>query len=70
MSRTRTFMAVMALLSLGIVLPGGYANAAAQEMYCAQTKAGATGPDCSYSSLNDCRAGVKAKGGGYCYKMQ
>jgi len=51
-------MAVMALLSLGVILaPAGSANAATQ-MYCAQVKGGATGPDCSFSSLNDCRTDV------------
>jgi hypothetical protein len=69
MSSSRT-MAVMAVLSLGVILaPAGSVNAATQ-MYCAQVKGGATGPDCSFSSLNDCRTDVKAKGGGYCYKMQ
>jgi hypothetical protein len=63
-------IATMMLLSMGFVLyPQGSANAA---MFCAELRgATPTGqPDCSFSSLKECRAKVKAGGGGHCYKMR
>jgi hypothetical protein len=63
-------IATMMLLSIGFVLyPQGSAHAA---MFCAELRgATATGqPDCSFSSLKECRAKVKAGGGGHCYKMR
>src|SRR6516225_183758 len=58
----------MMLLSMGFVLyPQGSANAAT---YCAQLR-GATAaghPDCSFSTLDKCRARVRHRGGGHCYK--
>ncbi len=59
----------MMLLSMGLVVyPQGSANAA---KYCAQLRgATETGhPDCSFSTLHACRAHVKHKGGGHCYKL-
>jgi hypothetical protein len=60
----------MMLLSMGFVLyPQGPANAA---KFCAQLRgATATGhPDCSFSTLEACRARVKHRGGGHCYKLR
>jgi hypothetical protein len=53
---------------MGFVLyPQGSANAA---KYCAQLR-GATAeghPDCSFSTLDKCRARVRHRGGGHCYR--
>src|SRR5262249_61179779 len=61
-------IATMMLLSMGFVLyPQGSANAA---KYCAQLR-GATAaghPDCSFSTLDKCRARVRHRGGGHCYR--
>ena len=63
-------IATMMLLSIGFVLyPQGSANAA---KYCAELRgATATGhPDCSFSTHKECRAHVRAGGGGHCYKLR
>lgn len=70
MSRSKlALVAVMTLLSTGFVLcPQGSANAAT---FCAQLR-GATAagkPNCSFSTLEACRARVKHRGGGHCYKL-
>src|SRR5215510_5470692 len=61
-------IATMMLLSVVFVLfPQGSANAAT---YCAQLR-GATAaghPDCSFSTLDKCRARVRHRGGGHCYR--
>ena len=61
-------IATMMLLSMGFVLyPQGSANAA---KYYAQLR-GATAaghPDCSFSTLDKCRARVRHRGGGHCYR--
>ncbi len=61
--------AAMMLLSAGFVLyPEGPANAA---KFCAQLR-GSTAqghPDCSFSTLEACRARVRHRGGGHCYKL-
>jgi hypothetical protein len=62
-------IAAMMLLSAGFVLsPLGPASAA---KFCAQLRgATATGhPDCSFSTLEACRARVRHRGGGHCYKL-
>jgi hypothetical protein len=67
-SRLAAIAATM-LLSMGFLLyPLGPASAA---KYCAQLRgATATGhPDCSFSTLNACRARVRHRGGGHCFKM-
>jgi hypothetical protein len=60
--------ATMTLLSMGFVLYPQDANAA---KFCAQLRGTtATGhPDCSFSTLDACRARVRARGGGHCYRM-
>src|SRR5262245_28258174 len=61
-------IATTMLLSMGFVLNlQGSANAA---KYCAQLR-GATAeghPDCSFSALDKCRARVRHRGGGHCYR--
>jgi hypothetical protein len=61
-------IATTMLLSMGFVLyPQGSASAAT---YCAQLR-GATAeghPDCSFSTLDKCRARVRHRGGGHCYR--
>jgi hypothetical protein len=62
--------AALTLLSTGFVLyPQDPANAA---HYCAQLR-GATAagqPDCSFSTLNACRARVRHLGGGHCFRVR
>jgi len=70
MSRSRLVLAAtMALLSIGLVFyPQDHADAA---KFCAQLR-GATvqgHPDCSFSTLEACRARVRHRGGGHCYKL-
>jgi hypothetical protein len=68
-SRLAAIAAIM-LLSMGFLLcPQGSANAA---QFCAQLRgATATGhPDCSFSTLEACRARVRHRGGGHCYKLR
>jgi hypothetical protein len=69
MSSLKLLVATMMFLSMVFVLyPQGSANAA---KYCAQLR-GATAqghPDCSFSTLDKCRARVRHRGGGHCYKM-
>ena len=67
-SRLAAIAATM-LLSMGFLLyPQGPASAA---KFRAQLRgATATGhPDCSFSTLNACRARVRHRGGGHCFKM-
>ena len=69
MLRSKLALIAMMLLSMGFVLgPQGSANAAT---FCAQLR-GATAagrPDCSFSTLEACRARVRHRGGGHCYKL-
>ena len=63
-------IAMMTLLPLVFVLcPQAPANAAAS--FCAQLRgAKAAGqPDCSFSTMEECRQRVKHRGGGHCYKL-
>jgi len=66
---TLAVIATMMLLSAGFVFyPQDSANAA---KFCAQLR-GATAkghPDCSFSTLEACRARVRHRGGGHCYKL-
>jgi hypothetical protein len=70
MSRSKLcLVSAMALLSIGFVLyPQGSADAAS---FCAQLRGAKTSgqPDCSFSTLDACRARVKHRGGGHCYKL-
>jgi hypothetical protein len=63
-------------LSMGVVLyPQGvrsqtpYSTAAAPDRYCAKPSKETEPPDCSFANMKDCRASLKAKGGGRCYKQ-
>jgi hypothetical protein len=61
-------IATTMFLSMGVVLyPQGTANAA--DTYCAKAVGANAAPDCSFSNIKDCRASLKAKGGGRCYKQ-
>jgi hypothetical protein len=72
MSRSKLavwLFAAMMLLSTGFVLyPQDSANAA---KFCAQLRGttAAGHPDCAFSTLDACRARVRARGGGHCYRM-
>ncbi|WP_366113172.1 DUF3551 domain-containing protein [Bradyrhizobium sp.] len=67
----RSILALIAMVLLSISFaawPQGPANAA---KFCMQLR-GATAagqPDCSFSTLDACRARVKHRGGGHCYKL-
>ena len=64
-----TPVAVMLLLSVGLVLfPHGSASAA---KFCAQLRGSTAAgePNCSFSTLDACRARVRHLGGGHCYKL-
>ena len=66
---TVTLVTTMVLLSAGFVLyPQNTANAA---KFCANVVGTtATGhPNCSFSTLDACRARVRHMGGGHCYRM-
>ena len=59
----------MMLLSMGLV--AGSPSPASAAKFCAQLRGStATGhPDCSFSTLEACRARVRHRGGGHCYKL-
>lgn len=62
-------IAVMMLLSAGFVLfPQDAANAA---KFCAQLRGSTAAgePNCSFSTLDACRARVRHLGGGHCYRL-
>ena len=69
MSRSRLALITMMILSMGFVLyPQDSAHAA---RYCAQVRGTTVGgqPDCSFSTMDACRARVKHRGGGHCYRL-
>ena len=70
MSRSKlALIAVMTLLSTGFILfPQNSANAA---KFCAQLRGSTAAgePDRSFSTLDACRARVRHRGGGHCYKL-
>jgi hypothetical protein len=37
--------------------------------FCAQHVGATPERDCSFSTLKECRASIRAKGGGHCYRM-
>ena len=67
MSRSKLAL-IAALLLSGFVL---YPQGASAAKFCAQLRGGtAVGhPDCSFSTLDACRARVRHRGGGHCYKL-
>jgi hypothetical protein len=68
MSRTKLTIIAAMLLSGFVLCPQG----ASAEKFCAQLRGttAAGHPDCSFSSLDACRARVKHRGGGHCYKLR
>ena len=69
MSRSRLALVAAMLLSMGFVL---YLHSPAEAAkYCAQLRGGtAVGhPDCSFATLDACRARVRHRGGGHCYRL-
>jgi hypothetical protein len=67
MSRSKLALIAAMLLSALVLCPQG----ASAAKFCAQLRGGtAVGhPDCSFSTLDTCRARVKHRGGGHCYKL-
>ena len=61
---------VMGILSIALLGTPAHAIAPMAHAYCAQLR-GAAGekPDCTFNTLHDCRASLKAKGGGHCYRL-
>lgn len=61
---------VMGILSIAVLGTPAHAIAPTAPVYCAQLR-GAAGekPDCTFKRLGECRASLKAKGGGHCYKL-
>lgn len=71
MSRSKLALIAVALLSTGFVLSSQDSANAAEGKFCAQLR-GATAagqPDCSFASLDACRARVRHRGGGHCFKL-
>jgi hypothetical protein len=69
MSRSKLALIAMFILSMGFVLyPGDSANAA---KFCMQLRGSTAAgePDCSFSTMDACRARVRHRGGGHCYKL-
>jgi hypothetical protein len=69
MSLSKPVLAIVTLLSMVfLVYPQTPANAA---KFCAQLRGATTAgqPDCSFSTLGACRARVRHRGGGHCYKL-
>jgi len=67
MSRSKLALIAAMLLSGFVLYPQG-ADAA---KFCAQLRGGTAAghPDCSFSTLDACRARVRHRGGGHCYKL-
>jgi hypothetical protein len=67
MSRLKLALIAAMLLS-GFVL---YPQGASAAKYCAQLRGATTvgHPDCSFASLDACRARVRHRGGGHCYRL-
>lgn len=61
---------VMGILSIALLGTPAYAIAATAPAYCAQPRgAAAEKPECTFKTMGECRASLKAKGGGHCYKL-
>ena len=60
----------MGILSIALLGTPAHAIAPMTYAYCAQLR-GAAGekPDCTFKTLHECRASLKAKGGGHCYRL-
>ena len=69
MSRSKLALIAIFILSTGFVLyPRDSADAA---KFCMQLRGSTAAgePDCSFSTLDACRARVRHRGGGHCYKL-
>ena len=69
MSRSKLALIAMFILSTCFVLyPRDPANAA---KFCMQLRGSTAAgePDCSFSTMDACRARVRHRGGGHCYKL-
>ena len=69
MSRSKLALIALFILSTGFVLyPRDSANAA---KFCMQLRGSTAAgePDCSFSTMDACRARVRHRGGGHCYKL-
>jgi hypothetical protein len=69
MTRSKLALIAMFILSTGFVLyPRDSANAA---KFCMQLRGSTAAgePDCSFSTMDACRARVRHRGGGHCYKL-
>ena len=70
-------LVTLMFLSMGMVLypqdvrsqTRPYSTPAAPDRYCAKPTKETEPPDCSFANMKDCRASLKAKGGGRCYKQ-
>ncbi len=68
--------ALMFLSTAAVLYPPGvrsqtpYSTPATTDIrYCAKPTKETEPPDCSFSNIKDCRASLKAKGGGRCYRQ-
>lgn len=71
MSRSRFALIAIVLLSTGFVLYPKDSAKAAEGKFCAQLRGSTAAgqPDCSFSTLEACRARVRHRGGGHCFKL-
>lgn len=61
---------VFGLLSIALLGTPAHSVAATAPAYCAQLRsAAAEKPECSFKTMGECRASLKGKGGGHCYKL-
>jgi hypothetical protein len=70
MPRSMLALIAMMILSMGFVLyPRDSADAA---KFCAQLRGSTTAgePDCSFSTMDACRARVRHRGGGHCFRAR
>ena len=70
MSRSMLALIAMMILSMGFALyPQDSADAA---KFCAQLRGSTTAgePDCSFSTMDACRARVRHRGGGHCFRAR
>jgi hypothetical protein len=63
---TLWLIATTMFLWVGVVV---YSQGSANAADSAKAVGANEAPDCSFSNIKDCRASLKAKGGGRCYKQ-
>jgi hypothetical protein len=60
---------VIGIVCIALATPA-FAIAPMTPKYCAQLRGGGGAkPDCTFKTLQECRASLKGKGGGHCYRM-